>query len=292
MAVLSFDGRMLTFYADGARHSAEVQAVYSVTNAENLSEWDMPPWYADARTTVTNVVFDRSFRNYRPDSCAKWFQDFTSLTAIYRISNLDVSRATSLNSMFQNCSALTTLGIESFDTERVMDMGYMFYGCTNLRTIYASDAFTTDRLSDTENRMFVGCNSLVSGHGTAFSSRSTGSAYARIDKGGADGYFTGEREAVAVYADKTLTFYYDGRDHSAEGEVFPTKSTFTYAVDNPKPWRTVLAQGINNVVFDVSFADYRPRDCDAWFKNCIALVSVTGLENLDVSKTTSLEQMF
>ena len=292
VAVLSFDGKTLTFYADGARHLAEGQAVYSVTNAENLSTYQMPPWYSAARTTVTNVVFDKSFRNFRPNSCAKWFQDFAALTSISRISNLDVSRATSLNSMFYGCSALTTLGLELFDTGRVTDMGDMFRACTNLRTIYASTSFTTDGLSEAASRMFIGCSSLVGGNGTAHAPGSDDSEYACIDGSPRAGYLSSAREAVAVYADKTLTFYYDGLDHSAEGEVFETDPHYIYALDNPKPWRSVLALGINTVVFDISFADYRPKDCEGWFQNCIALVSVMGLENLDVSKAKSLQRMF
>ena len=40
-----------------------------------------------------------------------------------------------MNSMFDNCSALTSLDLSGWNTSNVTDMGYMFRGCSALKTI-------------------------------------------------------------------------------------------------------------------------------------------------------------
>ena len=60
-------------------------------------------------------------------------------------------------------------------------------------TIYASDKFTTESCSETDERLFYQCFKLVGGSGSMVDSDNTkiGRVYARIDGGeDAPGYFT------------------------------------------------------------------------------------------------------
>ena len=69
-------------------------------------------------------------------------------------------------------------------------MSYMFYNFTNLKTIYVSNKFNTDKVTDSTN-MFSGCTNLVGGAGTKYNSSYVDKKYARIDGGTSNpGYFT------------------------------------------------------------------------------------------------------
>ena len=66
----------------------------------------------------------------------------------------------------------------------------MFYNSTKLKTIYASNKFNTDTVTDSTS-MFSGCASLVGGAGTKYNSSYVDKTYARIDGGTTNpGYFT------------------------------------------------------------------------------------------------------
>lgn len=71
---------------------------------------------------------------------------------------LDTSAATTLNSMFQNCSALTT--VPYMDTSNVTNMYYMFSGCAALTSVPDMD---TAKVTDM-NSTFRNCSSLTDGN--------------------------------------------------------------------------------------------------------------------------------
>ena len=69
-------------------------------------------------------------------------------------------------------------------------MNYMFYYLYKLTTIYTSDKFNTDNVTDSSN-MFKEATNLVGGSGTKYDSTKTDKTYARIDGGPSNpGYFT------------------------------------------------------------------------------------------------------
>ena len=66
----------------------------------------------------------------------------------------------------------------------------MFFNAVNLKTIYASDKFNTDNVTNSSN-MFNYATKLVGGSGTKYDSTKTDKTYARIDGGTSNpGYFT------------------------------------------------------------------------------------------------------
>ena len=100
-------------------------------------------------------------------------------------------------------------------------------------------------------------------------------------------------KAVVQDSDTTLKFVYDEEDYGAkdvnwfsvaEAEAIDPASGFV-------PWAG-CASSVTKVIFDSSFADCRPKHCGGWFWYFSSLASVEGLENLDVSKATSLARMF
>ena len=105
------------------------------------------------------------------------------------LSNFDTSKVTDMSDMF-NGSKATTLDLSSFDTSNVINMGWMFYNAKNLKTIYASDKFNTNNVTESSS-MFINSTKLVGGKGTKYNSSYIDKTYARIDGGTSNpGYFT------------------------------------------------------------------------------------------------------
>ena len=108
------------------------------------------------------------------------------------ISNFNTTAVTSMNrtgGMFQECDSLVELDLSSFDTSSITSTQNMFKGCDNLKTIYVSDKFVTDQVTN-HDAMFTDSKKLVGGNGTTYSSSHVDKEYARVDASGAPGYFT------------------------------------------------------------------------------------------------------
>lgn len=73
---------------------------------------------------------------------------------------IDTSSVTDMNSMFGDCTAITSLDLSSFDTSNVTDMNYMFGFCSSLTSLDLS-GFNTSSVTDMGG-MFEGCTALTS----------------------------------------------------------------------------------------------------------------------------------
>lgn len=86
------------------------------------------------------------------------FSTCSAATTI-NVSGFDTSKVENMNDMFQSCEKLTELDLSSFDTGNVKDMGSMFQTCCELKTIYISDKWDTDKVTDSMF-MFDYCKKL------------------------------------------------------------------------------------------------------------------------------------
>ena len=149
-------------------------------------------------SNVTNmaVMFDGSrvttldLSNFDTSKVTNMVSMFAeSLFKTINLSSFDTSNVTDMSSMFTQCSALT-LDLSSFDTKNVINMQDMFLGLTSLKTIYASNKFSTDKAT-VSTGMFDNSLNLVGGAGTTYDANHTDKEYARIDGGTSNpGYFT------------------------------------------------------------------------------------------------------
>ena len=107
----------------------------------------------------------------------------------YTDSGVKIPLNANSSAMFKGCSGLTSLELSDFDTGSVARMVEMFKDCNGLVTIYASESFSTDSVTN-DYSMFYGCTSLAGGNGTAYNGSLMD--YARIDDpaNGLPGYFT------------------------------------------------------------------------------------------------------
>ena len=177
---------------------------------------------------LTHVMFDASFAQARPKSCAYWFNCCRKLEDIDGLEYLNTSKVTDMSCMFNACSKLTSLDLGHFDTSNVISMeqmfaesteltildlssfntakvehmGYMFWsgeysGPMKLKKIYVGEGWSiTDGNHST--KMFNYCTSLVGGNGTTYSADHVDYTYARIDEPGKPGYLTKKGESPVI----------------------------------------------------------------------------------------------
>ena len=147
------DGTLTFLY--GYKRTVDVNRnEYELNSGENS-----PAWKAKSGN-ITQVVFDASFANARPTTCFKWFSNFSKLTQVKGVENLNTENVTNMNSMFYLCSSLASLDVTHFNTANVTNMGYMFYGCSQLTSLDVTHFNTANVFA--MNSMFSGCSSLTS----------------------------------------------------------------------------------------------------------------------------------
>ena len=257
-------------------------------------------WYAISKN-IKKVVFDASFANARPTSCFMWFHGCSNLTTIEGIEYFNTENVTNMRYMFGLCKSLKSLDLTNFNTENVTDMYYMFAYCTSLesldltnfntakvtnmagmfqtcsalKTIYASDKFVTDQVTES-TCMFSDCLKLKD-----YTSSKEDHTYANC---GPTGYFTyGSGYAMFDNATETLTFSYKGFKPEGAYELNEGENTPKWISKNSY---------VKKVVFDASFANARPASCYKWFCGCVNLAQIEGIEYLNTEEVTNMAWMF
>lgn len=106
----------------------------------------VPNWSAkdDIKKNVTTVVFDESFAAARPTTCRSWFNNFSQLTEIKGIKNLNTSEVRYMSYMFAGCSKLKSVDLTYMNLQNVEDMDNMFYYCLVLKTVYLKGLNTSN----------------------------------------------------------------------------------------------------------------------------------------------------
>ena len=184
----SADETTLTFYYDDQR-ATRTGTTWGIEETKKEGDDTFPAWAGTqdvGDSTTARVVFDASFRDFRPTTTAKWFYDCNALKQIegleylntsevkdmssmfaycesltsLDLKNFNTKNVTDLNGMFSHCAALTSLDLKNFKTKKVTDMSSMFYDCAALTSIDLQH-FNTKNVTDV-SRMFFGCEALTS----------------------------------------------------------------------------------------------------------------------------------
>lgn len=121
----------------------------NVTNMEGMF------WYC-AKITTLNLS---NFNTSKVTSMLEMFANCSELTTL-DVSNFDTSEVIDMSDMFYGSSRLVSLDLSSFNTSKVTMMEGMFYNCSSLETIYVSDRWTTNALTDNGEDMFRGASML------------------------------------------------------------------------------------------------------------------------------------
>ena len=158
----SADETTLTFYYDALR-STRTGKSWGIEETKKDGDDTFPAWagtWREVDTTTTRVVFDASFRDFRPTTTAKWFYRCEALKQIEGLEYLNTSEVKDMCRMFYGCSALTALDLKNFNTKNVTDMSSMFAKCWALTSLDLKN-FNTQNVTDM-SLMFSRCVALTS----------------------------------------------------------------------------------------------------------------------------------
>ena len=158
----SEDKSTLTFYYDALR-ATRTGTTWGIEETKKEGGTTSPAWagtYEVADRLTTRVVFDATFRDFRPTTTALWFYHCEALKQIEGLEYLNTSEVKDMCGMFCGCSALTSLDLQHFNTQNVTDMNSMFFGCAALTSINLKN-FNTQNVTDI-SWMFHHCAALTS----------------------------------------------------------------------------------------------------------------------------------
>ena len=231
-------------------------------------------FYSCSSLTSLDVT---NFNTAKVTNMENMFSNCSSLTSL-DVTNFNTANVKYMVDMFSNCSSLTSLDLTNFNTEKVTNMVNMFSDCRALTTIYASSKFVTTQVSYSSD-MFYNCEKLK-GEEVWTKDKATDKTYAKIE----GGYFSGGIPRVK-YADGTLTFFLASKETLGKNEygIYDGGAKPTWVSNNAN---------VTKVVFEPAFADARPTNCNGWFKGCVKLTSIEGIEYLNTSQVTDMHNMF
>ena len=155
------NGSTLTFYYDANKATHTTGTVYGI-NDKRKDDTTSPAWVGasdDPNERITKVVFDSSFKDYRPATTNSWFFFCSKLTEFEGMSNLITDQVTDMSYMFCWCSSLTSLDVSNFNTANVTDMSSMFSYCPALEALDLSN-FNTANVTNM-SYMFDGSSALI-----------------------------------------------------------------------------------------------------------------------------------
>ena len=137
------------------------QTVTNVWHGTQISNSDTstgPEWRRNG--TATKVVFEPSFAQSRPKSLYRWFYNFTNLSTIEGIENLNTSQCVSMDAVFSGCNNLKAIDLNGFDVSKVKTIKYMFEYCRSLETIYCNNSWSGYTNIENKDYTFSGCTNL------------------------------------------------------------------------------------------------------------------------------------
>lgn len=179
--------------------------------------------------------------------------------------------------MFYSCTKLETLDLSSFATPNMTSMLSAFQNCKNLKTIYVTSAFTTDKVTE-GSYAFAGCVNLPN-----FNPDKTGVEMAHTGEGG---YLTAATASWVRWDAPTGTLSFHRGATKPVGD-----NILDLGYGNYPNWDTHAAE-IKKVVFKAGFRDETHTTCSKWFSGCTNLTSIEGIENLNTSNVKYMNEMF
>ena len=157
----SEDKSTLTFYYDALR-STRTGTTWGIEETKKKGDDTFAVWAGtsdEPDRITTRVVFDASFRDFRPTTTARWFYYCFEIKQIEGLEFLNTSEVKDMSGMFAGCYCLTSLDLSHFNTQNVTDMQSMFSGCSGLTSLDLSH-FNTQNVTDMIE-MFKGCSALT-----------------------------------------------------------------------------------------------------------------------------------
>ena len=193
------------------------------------------------------------------------------------LSSFDTENLQRMAHMFSSCTKLAMLDLSSFATPNMTSMLSAFQNCKNLKTIYVTSAFTTDKVTEGRSA-FAGCVNLPN-----YNPDKTGVEMAHTGEGG---YLKAATASWVRWDAPTGTLSFHRGATKPAGD-----NILDLGYGNDPNWDTHAAE-IKKVVFKAGFRDETHTTCSNWFNGCTNLTSIEGIENLNTSNVENMSGMF
>ena len=256
--VQSEDKTTLTFYYDALR-ATRTGTTWGIEEKKKEGYIPVPAWAGTSQeedTTTKRVVFDASFRDFRPTTTAKWFYRCEALKQIEGLEYLNTSEVKDMGYMFSDCKTLTSLDLKHFNTKNVTDMSSMFAKCWALTSLDLKN-FNTQNVTDM-SLMFSRCVALTSLDLKDFNTQNV--------------------------TDMSSMFFNCSELTSLNLQHFNTK--------NVTDMKAMFANCISLTSLDLkNFNTQNVIDMSWMFYNCTALTSL-DLQHFNTKKVTDMSSMF
>lgn len=146
------------------------------------------PWH-DVSEKVVKADLKAGVATERKANISYWFHGCSRLASVDGLGNL--AHVHEMDQAFNDCPQLEMLDFRDFDPGELTSLLYTFANCSKLKTIYADPTWALPE-GVSGSGTFQGCESLVGGMGTAYSSSSTNNCHwFCLDRGEEDrGYLT------------------------------------------------------------------------------------------------------
>lgn len=233
------------------------------------------------------------FNTSNVDNMSDMFDHCQSLTSL-DVSGFDTSNVTTMMRMFNQCNSLTSLDLSGFDTSNDPNMYLMFAGCNSLTTditindisLYTEDTFNEAATNPPAKITLYGEGDVTSADIDALITEIKADS---PDSNIVNGMQT-NTEAYAVFdsADGSLVFFRDEPEKYTEGQIIDTKTYYTGIESGSRGWED-KASNITTATFNDVIS---PISTEGWFYQCINLISVNSIDNLDTTNLTSTSSMF
>ena len=227
-------------------------ASLNVTNFNTENVTNMKAMFSTCRSLTSLDV--TNFNTENVTDMSNMFENCSKLTSL-DVTNFNTINVTNMENMFCYCGKLTSLDITNFNTVSVTNMRNMFGGSSTLRTIYVSDKFVADKVTEGVI-MFSGCEKLK-GAITEYEASKTDYTYANYKTG----YFTklvgknGDEKIGATgetLATENLVLE-DGKDFVAYEPFAAKAASYSRTINAGTKWATLC------LPFEVSLANQKFR---------------------------------
>lgn len=131
----------------GPSYSSDYMSV--VGTFKNVANFIRLPLLDTSKVTKASAMFQTcmsltslDLTGWDLSSCthtASMFQNDSALLEIVGSSELDVSKAINMSSMFEECKSLKNIDVSNWNPSSCVDMSFMFYNCSSLKEIDVSN---------------------------------------------------------------------------------------------------------------------------------------------------------
>ena len=121
-----------------------------------------PPYYYPYLSIIPTSTVEASFKGSNTSNVTSMYSMFNGCTSLSSLdlSGWDTSNVTSMTNMFISCNSLKSLDLSGWNTSKVTDMSSMFSYCSNLTSLDVSN-FNTSNVTNM-GQMFRECSRLTS----------------------------------------------------------------------------------------------------------------------------------